>query len=113
MSKYKSKASELLGRVQSLIDSFVIEKVTNGWPDDYVASKTITEQYPDILLDVQSLFFCDAPESPFYNRAMKLNERLDDVQSRVGVYFRYTDFIGLQELLSKYLEYREFLEADD
>ncbi len=44
---------------------------------------------------------------------MKLNDRVDLVQSRCGDQFNYSDFTNIKELLSKYLEYREFLEAGD
>ena len=113
MSKYTSKATELLNRVQSYIDSFEIRKRTDGWSDDHIVSPTILKQYPGILLDIQSLFFCDSAQSPFYNRAMKLNERLDYVKAHFDVDFQYSDFIELKDLLSKYLEYREFLEVND
>lgn len=113
MSKYIDRAKEINTRLQTLIDAFEIRKGSNGWPDDYIASSKIKEQYPDILLDVQNLFFCDSPQSPLYARAMNLNERVFEVSKDIHKSFFYSDFIGLKELLSKYFEYRAFLEAED
>lgn len=112
MSKYIDKAKEINTCLQTLIDAFEIRKGSNGWPDEHIASSEVREQYPDILLDVQYLFFCDSPQSPFYARAMNLNERMFEVSKDVHKAFCYSDFIGLKELLSKYLEYRAFLEAE-
>ncbi|MBJ2189110.1 MAG: hypothetical protein JFR41_10860 [Muribaculaceae bacterium] len=113
MSKYESKAKEILARVQTLTEAFEIRKGNSGWPDYYVAPKDITGQFSDIVLDVQMLFFSDSPQLPLYFQAMKLNDRVDLVQSRCGDQFNYSDFTNIKELLSKYLEYREFLEAGD
>lgn len=113
MSKYELKANDLLARLQALINKFEIHKGQDGWPDYYVASSEITDQYPDILIDVQTLFFCDSPSHPLYVQVMKLNERKDKVLSRYSDEFSYSDFVTLKNILLKYLEYRAFLEAKD
>ncbi len=113
MSKYELKANDLLARLQELINKFEIHKRPDGWSDYYAASSEITDQYPDILIDVQTLLFCDSPHHPLYVQAMKLNERKDKVLSRYGDRFSYLDFVTLKNILLKYLEYRAFLEAKD
>lgn len=59
MSKFDKRAKELLDRAQSLMDAFELRKGTSGWPDYYEASREIKLQYPDLLIDVQTLLFCD------------------------------------------------------
>lgn len=113
MNKFRLKAQELLNRTQNLINTFEIRKGTNGWPDDYVASEEITEQYPDLLLDTQMLLFSDSPNNPLYIEAMKLNERKDLVISRYGDRFNHNDFIRLAKLLSKYIQHLDFLAIED
>ncbi len=108
MSKYEKKANELLARVQSLIGAFEIRKGTSGWPDYFDAPDEIVSQYPDVLLDVQMLLFSESPQMPLYSKVMKLGERLGE---RTGG--NYCEFISLRDILSKYLEYRTFLEAED
>lgn len=111
--KFRLKAQELLDRTQSLINAFEIRKGTSGWPDDYVASEEITEQYPDLLLDIQMLLFSESSSSPLYVEAMKLNERKDLVLHRYGDSFNYNDFVRLAKLLSKYIQHLDFLAAKD
>lgn len=113
MSKYISRANELLDRVRSFIELFEVQKNNNGWGDDYFAPDKITYQYPEILLDVQTLFFCESPQFPLYVQSMGLNERKDLVLKRCGDRFSYSDFKNLEKLLLRYLEYRAFLEATD
>ena len=113
MSKYDSKANELLDRVRSLIGQFEVRKHDSVWGDDYYAPDEITSQYPEILLDVQTLLFCESPQFPLFIQAMSLNERRDRVMNRGGERFSYFDFKDLEKLLLKYLEYRAFLEAKD
>ena len=113
MTKYEKRANELLDRVQSLIDSFEVRKGTSGRAGHHDAQSDIESQYPDILTDVQILLFSDSPEHPLYIQSMKLNERRDYVLSRAGGSFGYSDLIKLRSILSKYIEYRNFLEAGD
>lgn len=112
MSKYESKAKELLDRVERLLGSFEIERSSSGISDDSYAPDKITNQFPDILLDVQTLLFSDSPLHPLYIRAMELNERKNITKSRCER-FRYSDFATLKDILQRYLEYRSFLEAGD
>ena len=107
MTKYGRRANELLDRVQSLIDSFEVRKGTSGRAGHHDAQSDIESQYPDILTDVQILLFSDSPEHPLYN------ERRGYVLSRAGGSFGYSDLIKLRSILSKYIEYRNFLEAGD
>lgn len=111
MSKYESKANELLNKVQSLLDAFKVRS-SNSLGDDYFASVEITNQYPDLLLDIQTLLFCDSPQNPLYIASMKLNDRRDKVLKTFDR-FQHFDFVELKKLLSKYIEYRQFLEAED
>lgn len=108
MSKFEKKASELLARVQSLIEAFELCKGTSGWPDYYDAPSEILTQYPGLLLDVQTLIFIDSPEMPLYSKVHKLEERLGE---RLGG--SYSEFISLRDILSRYIEYRAFLEAEN
>lgn len=114
MSKFESKAKELLLRVDNLINSFEICEGRNGGTY-YYAPDNILNQYHDLLLDVQTLFFSDSPLNPLYVRAMELNERRDDVVKRSGSEKRLdiSDFNKIQKLLSRYIEYRHFLQAED
>lgn len=68
MSKFESKAKELLLRVDNLINSFEICEGRNGGTY-YYAPDNILNQYHDLLLDVQTLFFSDSPLNPLYVRA--------------------------------------------
>lgn len=113
MSKFTKRANELLTRIQSLIDAFEIRKGTSGWPDYYEAKSEIKSQYPDVLTDVQLLLFSDSPEHPLYIQAIKLNDSRNTVMNRYADNFTYSDFIGLRDILLKYIEYRSFLEEED
>lgn len=112
MSKYQRKANEILGRIQALVDAFEIRKGENGWPDDYEAPYEVLEQFPEIVLDIQTLLFCDSPQHPLYVQAMKLNDRVDIVMSSYGDRFSYSDFEKVKELVSKYIQYLSFLEEE-
>lgn len=113
MDKYISKANELLDRVQSQLGLFETRKGNDGWEDEYFAPNAITFQYPEILLDIQTLFFCESPQHPLYIQAMNLNERKDRVLNQYGDKFSHSDFKILEKLLLRYIEYRAFLEAKD
>ncbi|MBD5231908.1 MAG: hypothetical protein HDS66_07140 [Bacteroidales bacterium] len=108
MSKYINRANELLSNVQSKIDAFELKKGTSGWPDYYDAPNEIVTQYPELLLDVQTLFFADSPQLPLFEKVKKMSEQLGE---RYGG--SYSEFISLRDILSKYIEYRTFLEAED
>lgn len=111
MDKFSKRANELLDRVKSLKDSFESREYSDGWGVDYNAPEEVTSQYPDLLLDVQILFFSDSPQLPLYVKSMALNEKIEN--RGFSNPFRYSDFAGLENLLSKYLQYRSFLEAKD
>ncbi len=113
MSKFVSKGNELLDRVRSQLGLFEGREYDSVWGNDYFAPDEVTNQFPDTLLDVQTLFFCDSPQLPLYYQAIKLNERVDWVLNQGGERFSYNDFKNLEKLLLKYLEYRAFLEAKD
>lgn len=113
MSKYISKAEEISRRIQSILDAFQVRKGQDGWPDEYTAPAAITDQYPDVLFDVQNLIFCDSPQHPLLARSLELNERRRSVMESVVKEFRYEDFVTLKGLISKYIQYRNFLEASD
>lgn len=113
MSKFDKRAKELLDRVQSLMDAFELRKGTSGWPDYYEASREIKLQYPDLLIDVQTLLFCDSPEHPLYIQAKELQDPKKLATNRFLSSFSYSDFEALKDILLKYIEYRTFLEAED
>ncbi len=104
MSKYIDKANELYDKVQSILDSFKLNEDKSVWASKYVAEKEITSQYPDILTDIKLLFFADSPKLPLYIKILEFDER---------EHGSHTDFSNLRDILSKYLEYRTFLEAED
>ncbi len=103
MSKYINRANELLDKVKAIIDSFVRNEDTSFWASEYIAEKEVTSQYLDILTDVKLLFFSDSPKHPLYTKILEFKE------SEQGSYY---DFTSLRDILSKYLEYRTFLEAE-
>lgn len=111
MSKFVKKANELLARVESLMSSFELVKGSDGWPDDYKAKKEIWSQYPDILIDVQTLLFCDSHEHPLYLLTKKFEKEQEARYDKN--FFTYSDFETLKNILSKYLQYRAFLESED
>lgn len=113
MSKFDKRANELLDRVHTIMRAFETSKDKSGLPDRCTVESNDTKQYPDILTDLQTLLFCESPKHPLYVQAMKLNERRDTVLSRYGDRFSYRDFVNLESILIKYLEYRTFLEAED
>ena len=103
MSKYITRANELLEQAQALSEVTV----------KFGQAAELNRTYIDLLLDIQTLFFCESPQFPLYIQSMKLNERCDIVSRRPGDYFNESDFQKLKKYLTKYLEYREFLEAED
>ena len=116
MSKYTTKANELLARTRSLLDSFelVYESKTPGVSNEYYAPREILEQYPELLLDVQTLFFSGSPQNPLYVKAMSLNKRVEMVLNDPGNrHFGYSDFKATETLLLRYSQYRHFFEAQD
>lgn len=113
MSKFEKRAKELLTKVQSLMDAFELRKGSCGWPDHYEASSEITGQYPELLIDLQTLLFCDSPEHPLYIQAKELKDPKAIAFNSFASNFRYSDFEALKKILLKYLEYRTFLEAED
>lgn len=107
MSKYISRANELLARVQSCIDKY-IEVSYDEWSD--------TQQlYSELLFDIQTLFFVDAPQSPFCKKATcletKMCERINNYNAQQS--FDAYDFDKLKTLLLKFVEYRTFLEEEE
>ena len=113
MSKYISKAEEIRKRVQDILDAFELYKGTPGWPDFYDTEPEIKSQYIDILTDIQILLFCDSAKHPLYIQAMNLKSQKDLEYSTYNANFKYADFEKLKNILSKYIQYREFLEAED
>lgn len=113
MSKFEKRAKELLSKVQSLMDAFELSKGSNGWPDHYVASSEIKSQYPELLIDVQTLLFCDSPEHPLYIQAKELKDPKTVILNGFASNFSYSDFETLKNILVRYIEYRAFLEAKD
>lgn len=113
MSKFEKRAKELLSKVQSLMDAFELRKGSCGWPDYYEASSEIKGQYPELLIDLQTLLFCDSPEHPLYIQAKELKDPKTIAFNSFATNFSYSDFETLKNILSKYLEYRAFLEAED
>lgn len=99
----------MLTRVQSLIDE--IEQ--HGQPDRYLVPVKISEQFPDIAIDVQTLFFCDSPMHPLYAAAMRFNHKLEMAKRDCRKTFNHSDFIELKSLLTKYLESQALLEVKD
>lgn len=104
MSKYIDRANELLYKIQSIIGSFLRNEDTSCWAYEYIAGEEVTSQYPEVLLDVKLLLFSDSPKHPLYAMILEFKEY------EQGTYY---DFTSLRDLLSKYLEYRTFLEAED
>ena len=113
MSKFDKRAKELLAKVESLMDSFELHKGTSGWPDYHDASSEIKGQYPELLIDTQTLLFCDSPEHPLYIQAKALKDPKTIAPSCLAYNFSYSDFEALKSILSKYIEYRAFLDAED
>lgn len=113
MSKFEKRAKELLAKVQSLMDAFELHKGTCGWPDYYEASSEIKGQYPELLIDLQTLLFCDSPEHPLYIQVKELKDPKTLALNKFANNFSYSDFEALKNILSKYIEYRAFLEAED
>lgn len=116
MSKYTTKANELLARTQSLLRSFELTRraIICGDSDEYYAPREILKQYPGLLLDVQTLFFSDSPQNPLYVKAMSLNKRMEMVLNDPGNrHFEYSDFKAIETLLLRYGQYRNFFEAED
>lgn len=104
MSKYINRTNELLDKVKSILDTFVRNEDTSFWASEYIAEKEVTSQYIELLTDVKLLLFSDSPQHPLYIKTLELREY------EQGSYY---DFINLRDILSKYLEYRTFLEAED
>ena len=100
MSKFVNKANELLARVESLMSSFELVKGSDGWPDDYKAKKEIWSQYPDILIDVQTLLFCDSPEHPLYLLTKKFEKEQETRYDKN--FFTYSDFEKLKPKIRNY-----------
>lgn len=113
MSKFEKRAKELLSKVQSLMDAFELRKGTCGWPDYYEASSEIKNQYPELLIDLQTLLFCDSPDHPLYIQAKELKDPKTIALNGFAGNFSYSDFEALRSILLKYIEYRAFLEAED
>lgn len=111
MSKFVKKANELLARVESLMESLELKEGTSGSTSRFDAKREIWVQYPDILIDVQTLLFCDSPEHPLYLLTKKFEKEQEARYDKN--FFTYSDFEKLKEILLKYRQYRAFLESED
>lgn len=100
MDKFLSRAEDLLIYTDSLLE-------------DFSASLELNRAYTDLLLDIQLLFFADSPQNPLYIQSIALNKRKDTVLERYCDYFSKNDFETLRKLISKYLQYRSFLQEED
>lgn len=109
MDKYESKARRILARIDTQLGSFKLIKGSDEWGDSYRPYWGDEQEYRDILLDMQMLFYEYDPQMPLYAESLALNKRVRLVEDRLGEYgFGHSHFAKLKYLIKKYLQVLAF-----